>query len=68
MVLCCSAQDVLPELYRGHDALLFTSRYEAWGTQRRNRVHAQGISGPSAQRLRLVWYGSAQWFHDRQIT
>ena len=24
-------QDVLPELYRGHDALLFTSRYEAWG-------------------------------------
>ncbi|CAK0780281.1 hypothetical protein CVIRNUC_004997 [Coccomyxa viridis] len=25
------AQDVLPALYRGHDALLFTSRYEAWG-------------------------------------
>ena len=24
-------QDVLPALYRGHDALLFTSRYEAWG-------------------------------------
>ena len=24
-------QDALPELYRGHDALLFTSRYEAWG-------------------------------------
>ncbi|CAL5221708.1 g3949 [Coccomyxa viridis] len=25
------AQDMLPALYRGHDALLFTSRYEAWG-------------------------------------
>lgn len=24
-------QDMLPALYRGHDALLFTSRYEAWG-------------------------------------
>ena len=24
-------QGVLPELYRGHDALLFSSRYEAWG-------------------------------------
>ena len=24
-------QAVLPALYRGHDALLFTSRYEAWG-------------------------------------
>ncbi|KAK9815607.1 hypothetical protein WJX72_006662 [[Myrmecia] bisecta] len=24
-------QDRLPALYRGHDALLFTSRYEAWG-------------------------------------
>ena len=24
-------QNVLPALYRGHDALLFTSRYEAWG-------------------------------------
>ena len=22
---------MLPALYRGHDALLFTSRYEAWG-------------------------------------
>lgn len=25
------AQDLLPQLFRGHDALLFTSRYEAWG-------------------------------------
>jgi glycosyltransferase involved in cell wall biosynthesis len=24
-------QDELPVLYRGHDAFLFTSRYEAWG-------------------------------------
>ena len=24
-------QDVLPELYCGHDAFLFSSRYEAWG-------------------------------------
>ena len=24
-------QDKLPELYCGHDAFLFTSRYEAWG-------------------------------------
>ena len=24
-------QAALPALYRGHDALLFTSRYEAWG-------------------------------------
>jgi hypothetical protein len=25
------SQDDLPRLYRGHDAFLFTSRYEAWG-------------------------------------
>ncbi|CAL8468850.1 g8391 [Coccomyxa elongata] len=25
------SQELLPALYRGHDALLFTSRYEAWG-------------------------------------
>ena len=24
-------QDILPELYCGHDAFLFSSRYEAWG-------------------------------------
>lgn len=24
-------QEVLPELYCGHDAFLFSSRYEAWG-------------------------------------
>lgn len=24
-------QDKMPELYCGHDAFLFTSRYEAWG-------------------------------------
>lgn len=24
-------QEEVAELYRGHDALLFTSRYEAWG-------------------------------------
>ena len=24
-------QEDLPALYRGHDAFLFTSRYEAWG-------------------------------------
>ena len=24
-------QDVIPSLYRGHDAMLFTSYYEAWG-------------------------------------
>lgn len=24
-------QSDLPRLYRGHDAFLFTSRYEAWG-------------------------------------
>ena len=24
-------QDDLPNLYRGHDCFLFTSRYEAWG-------------------------------------
>ena len=28
---CNAMQDMLPALYRGHDALLFTSRYEAWG-------------------------------------
>ena len=26
-----SLQEELPALYRGHDAFLFTSRYEAWG-------------------------------------
>jgi glycosyltransferase involved in cell wall biosynthesis len=25
------SQELLPELYRGHDVFLFTSRYEAWG-------------------------------------
>ena len=24
-------QSMLPALYRGHDCLLFTSKYEAWG-------------------------------------
>ena len=27
----CLCQEDLPALYRGHDAFLFTSRYEAWG-------------------------------------
>ena len=27
----CMCQEDLPALYRGHDAFLFTSRYEAWG-------------------------------------
>ena len=27
----CCMQDILPELYCGHDAFLFSSRYEAWG-------------------------------------
>ena len=27
----CCLQEVLPELYCGHDAFLFSSRYEAWG-------------------------------------
>lgn len=30
-VCVCDLQDVLPELYCGHDAFLFSSRYEAWG-------------------------------------
>ena len=29
--LCGHLQDILPELYCGHDAFLFSSRYEAWG-------------------------------------
>ncbi len=29
--MCCLWQELLPALYRGHDALLFTSRSEAWG-------------------------------------
>ncbi len=29
--LCDNLQDILPELYCGHDAFLFSSRYEAWG-------------------------------------
>lgn len=28
--VCCGQAD-LPKLYSGHDAFLFTSRYEAWG-------------------------------------
>ena len=27
----CCLQEILPELYCGHDAFLFSSRYEAWG-------------------------------------
>ncbi len=27
----CVLQDQLPLLFRGHDCMLFTSRYEAWG-------------------------------------
>jgi glycosyltransferase involved in cell wall biosynthesis len=31
-MLCARvSQELLSTLYRGHDALLFTSRYEAWG-------------------------------------
>ena len=29
--LCDTLQDILPELYCGHDAFLFSSRYKAWG-------------------------------------
>lgn len=29
--VCAWVQEVLPELYCGHDAFLFSSRYEAWG-------------------------------------
>lgn len=31
LCLCDNLQDILPELYCGHDAFVFSSRYEAWG-------------------------------------
>ena len=46
--LRCSVQSMLPALYRGHDCLLFTSKYEAWG------MPVSSKSSRTALRLRAL--------------